>query len=60
MWHAVLPMCSCCVEVKKGQLICCEESVSLGNGENAESEGRAAWQYATGFPRCGFALLYVG
>lgn len=43
MWHAVLPMCSCCVEVKKGQLICCEEPVSLGNGENAESEGRAAW-----------------
>lgn len=42
MWHTVLPMCSCCVEVKKGQLIRCEAAVSLGNGENPGSEGRLA------------------
>lgn len=42
MWHAVLPMYSCCVEVKKGQLICCEVAVSMGSGENPESEGRPA------------------
>lgn len=42
MWHAVLPRYSCCAEVEKGQLICCEVAVSLGKGENLGSGGRPA------------------
>lgn len=59
MWHAVLPRYSCCAEVEKGQLICCEVAVSLGNDENLGSGGRPAPSCATGFPGWGFDLLKV-